>query len=90
MGWRCGDDAAGAMAPNFGFVDAHRRLRVWQDARRFAALIYSLTDQLPTNERFVATAQFRRAALVGTQQYRRRKCQVRPWRDAEILRFGDR
>src|SRR6266404_2278066 len=38
-------------------------LDVWQEAIRFADLIYELTDRFPNQERFGLTNQMRRAAV---------------------------
>ncbi|HJR35006.1 MAG TPA: four helix bundle protein [Gemmatimonadales bacterium] len=38
-------------------------LKVWQRARRFAGLIYQMTDGFPPKEQYGLTAQSRRAAV---------------------------
>lgn len=38
-------------------------LEIWQDARKFAHMIYNLTKQFPSDERFGLTDQLRRAAV---------------------------
>ena len=38
-------------------------LKVWQRARRFAGLIYQVTDDFPRKEQYGLTAQTRRAAV---------------------------
>jgi four helix bundle protein len=43
-------------------MDGHRKLRVWQDARRLVREVYAVTRALPRDERFVAVPQLRRAA----------------------------
>jgi four helix bundle protein len=43
-------------------VNRHRQLRTWQSARELVRLIYGATKALPTEEKYVASAQLRRAA----------------------------
>jgi len=42
-------------------MDGHRKLRVWQDARRVVLEVYAVTRALPKDERFVTVPQLRRA-----------------------------
>ncbi|MDH3456343.1 MAG: four helix bundle protein [Gemmatimonadota bacterium] len=43
-------------------MNRHRRLRTWQSARELVRLIYKVTEALPVEEKYVASAQLRRAA----------------------------
>jgi four helix bundle protein len=42
---------------------SYRDLRVWQEAVELTVDVYQLTRRFPSDERFGATAQFRRAAM---------------------------
>src|SRR5688572_7076412 len=43
-------------------MNGHRKLHVWQLARRLVGRVYRLTRALPADERFVVIPQLRRAA----------------------------
>jgi len=43
-------------------MNGHRNLAVWQDARTLVGEVYALTRRLPSEERYVASPQLRRAA----------------------------
>jgi four helix bundle protein len=41
----------------------HRKLIVWQKSVDFSVLVYKITEQFPSSEKFGITSQFRRASL---------------------------
>jgi four helix bundle protein len=43
-------------------MNGHRRLAVWRQSQTLVRLIYRLTKQLPSDEKFVVLLQLRRAA----------------------------
>jgi four helix bundle protein len=43
-------------------MDGHRKLIVWRSAGDLIRLVYRVTKSLPPEEKYVATAQMRRAA----------------------------
>lgn len=40
-----------------------RRLNVWQEAHKFAIMVYKMTNKFPKEEKFGLTSQIRRAAF---------------------------
>ncbi len=42
-------------------MNTHRQLRVWQAARKLVNCVYTLTRALPSEEKYVAVSQMRRA-----------------------------
>ncbi|MGL4992934.1 MAG: four helix bundle protein [Bacteroidales bacterium] len=45
------------------YTFSFERLNVWQDARKFANDVYSLTAKFPESEKYGLTSQLRRAAV---------------------------
>ena len=46
-----------------GKIESFRQLEAWQEAHRLALMVYQVTKEFPSDERFGLVAQMRRAAI---------------------------
>jgi four helix bundle protein len=75
-------------------MDGHRKLPVWQDARRLVIEIYAITRALAQDERFVTVPQLRRAAWsvannIAEGNARRGRAQLRQFLNCAIGSLGE-
>jgi four helix bundle protein len=78
----------------FPRMDGHRKLPVWQDARRLVIEIYAITRALAQDERFVTVPQLRRAAWsvannIAEGNARRGRAQLRQFLNCAIGSLGE-
>jgi four helix bundle protein len=78
----------------FSRMDGHRKLPVWQDARRLVLDIYAVTRALAPDERFVTVPQLRRAAWsvannIAEGNARRGRAQLRQFLNCAIGSLGE-
>jgi four helix bundle protein len=70
-------------------MNGHRRLAVWRQSQVLVQLIYRLTRQLPSEEKFVALLQMRRAAWsvhnnIAESNAKRGRAELRRFLDSSI------
>ena len=63
----------------------HKRLKVWQDARRLVKSVYGITQSFPQSEQFGLTSQLRRAAVSVPSNIAEGSCRETPQEFARFL-----